>query len=117
MLTGQELLAFVKANPDMDQTELARAAGYVRLTAKGDERLLTKQMCEELLLAKGVPLKINKKPGKVAQYATTVHRTGALLVGKTYTKAFGSAPGDEFQIVLEDDCIRLVPGSVSKAAA
>jgi ABC-type lipoprotein release transport system permease subunit len=109
MLTGQELLSFVKANADMDQNELAREAGYVKTTDKGTERLLINKLHEALLEAKGVKLKTSKKPGKAAQYVTTVHRTGVILVGKTYSEKFGVEPGDELKILIEDDSIRLVP--------
>jgi hypothetical protein len=109
MLTGQDLLSFVKANADMDQAELAREAGYVKTTEKGTERLLINKLHEALLEAKGVKLKTSKKPGKAAQFVTTVHRTGVILVGKTYSEKFGVEPGDELKIVIEDDAIRLVP--------
>lgn len=109
MLTGQELLSFVEANADMDQYEIARGAGYVRVTEKGSERVLINKLSKALLEAKGVTLKSGKKPGKVAQYMTTVHRTGVVLVGKTYTEQFGIDPGDELKIVVDEDCIRLVP--------
>jgi len=113
MLTGQELLSFVKANPDMDQAQLARGAGYVRTTDKGVERLLTTKLHQALLEAKGVKLKTAKKPGKTAQFMTTVHRTGVILIGKTYSEKFGVEPGDELKIVIEDDAIRLVPQTVA----
>lgn len=116
MLTGQELLSFVKANPDMDQNELARETGYVKTTEKGTERLLINKFHEALLAAKGLKLKANKKPGKAARFMTTVHRTGVILVGKTYSEKFGVEPGDELQIVIEDDAIRLVPQPASKKA-
>lgn len=109
MLTGQELLSFVEANADMDQYEIARGAGYVRVTEKGSERVLINKLSKALLEAKGVTLKSGKKPGKVAQYMTTVHRTGVVLLGKTYTEQFGIDPGDELKIVVDEDCIRLVP--------
>lgn len=114
MLTGQELLSFVKANEDMDQAEIARAAGYVRVTEKGTERLLINKLNEALLEAKGLKLKSGKKPGKSAQYLTTVHRTGVILVGKTYSQKFGVEPGDELKIVIEEDSIRLVPQPTSR---
>jgi len=119
MLTGQELLSFVKANADMDQSELAREAGYVKTTEKGTERLLINKLHEALLEAKGVKLKTSKKPGKTAQFTTTVHRTGVILVGKTYSEKFGVEPGDELRIVIEDGSIRLIPytGEAKKAAA
>jgi hypothetical protein len=113
MLTGQELLSLVKANGDMDQAELAREAGYVKVNAKGNERLLITQFHSALLVAKGVKLKTSKKPGKTAQYTTTVHRNGCVLVGKTYTEQFGVEPGDPLKIVIEEDSIRLVPRSAA----
>lgn len=109
MLTGQELLSFVKANADLDQSELARETGYVKTSEKGTERLLIKQLHEALLEAKGLKLKTSKKPGKTAQFMTTVHRTGVILLGKTYSEKFGVEPGDELQIVIDDNAIRLVP--------
>jgi len=114
MLTGQELLSFVRANVDMDQAEIARGAGYVRVTEKGTERLLINKLNEALLEAKGLKLKSSKKPGKSAQYLTTVHRTGVILVGKTYSQKFGVEPGDELKIVIEEDSIRLVPQPASR---
>jgi hypothetical protein len=111
MLTGQELISLVKANGDMDQAELAREAGYVKVNDKGNERLLITQFHSALLEAKGVKLKTSKKPGKTAQFVTTVHRNGAILVGKTYSAKFGVEPGDALKIVIEEDSIRLVPQS------
>jgi ABC-type lipoprotein release transport system permease subunit len=111
MLTGQELISLVKANGDMDQAELAREAGYVKVNDKGNERLLITQFHSALLEAKGVKLKTSKKPGKTAQFVTTVHRNGVILVGKTYSAKFGVEPGDELKIVIEEDSIRLVPQS------
>lgn len=114
MLTGQELLSFVKANEDMTKAEIAREAGYVRVTEKGTERLLINKLNEALLEAQGLKLKSGKKPGKSAQYWTTVHRNGVILVGKTYSQKFGVEPGDELKIVIEEDSIRLVPEPASR---
>jgi hypothetical protein len=109
MLTGQELLAFVKANGDMDQSELAREAGYMRVADSGKERIMAKQFCEALLEAKGVAIKVGRRPGKTAQFETTVHKTGVILIGKTYSQKFGVEPGDVLDIVISEDAIRLVP--------
>ena len=43
---------------------------------------------------------------------TTVHRTGILLVGRTYVKQFRVEPGDKLNIVVDEDCIRLVPAPI-----
>lgn len=109
MLTGQELVAFVKANGDMDQAELAREAGYMRVADSGKERIMAKQFCEALLEAKGVAIKVGRRPGKAAQFETTVHKTGVILIGKTYSQKFGVEPGDVLDIVITEDAIRLVP--------
>lgn len=117
MLTGQELVAFVKANGDMDQSELAREAGYMRVADSGKERIMAKQFCEALLEAKGVAIKIGRRPGKAAQFETTVHKTGVILIGKTYSQKFGVEPGDVLDIVITEDAIRLVPQGSEPACA
>lgn len=109
MLTGQELLAFVKANGEMDQSELARETGYTRVAASGKERIMSKQLYQALLEAKGVAIKGGRRPGKAAQFETTVHKTGVILIGKTYSQEFGVEPGDVLDIVISEDSIQLVP--------
>lgn len=117
MLTGAELLDFVKSNESrhLTEPELAREAGYVRQTKTGREQVLTKRFYNALLSAKGVEVAIGRAPGKTAQYVTTVHRSGVILLGRTYSERFGLNAGDELDIVLEDDAIRLVPRPVEAA--
>jgi hypothetical protein len=112
MLTGQELIDFVKANEDINKTELAKAAGYVRETESGKEQVLVKVFYDALLTAQGLNIKVGKAPGKTAQFETTVHKNGAVLLGRTYTERFGINPGEVLKIVIEDDAIRLVPKAV-----
>lgn len=109
MLTGSELLAFVKANPDLNQKQLAREAGYLRVTEKGIEQVLTKRFYHALLNAKGVEISVGKAPGKTARFETTVHASGVLLLGKTYVEQFGLEPGAVVSISLDEDAIRLTP--------
>ena len=110
MLTGKELIDLVEGNSQLNEMQLARMAGYVRVTKAGREQVLVKQMYEQLLIAQGVKVKPAKaRQGKSAQFKTTVHRSGIVLVGKVYAKKFGLNPGDSLQIVIEDDCIKLVP--------
>jgi bifunctional DNA-binding transcriptional regulator/antitoxin component of YhaV-PrlF toxin-antitoxin module len=45
-----------------------------------------------------------------------VHASGVILLGKTYAADFGLKPGDELEIVLDADCIKLVPASVKPVA-
>lgn len=112
MLVGTDLLDHAIENEDMNQTELARTAGYVRETKKGKEQVLVKQFYNALLRAKGVAIAIGKAPGKVARYQTTVHKSGVILLGRTYSSKFNLQPGDELEILIDDDAIRLVPRPV-----
>jgi hypothetical protein len=117
MLVGQDLIAFVEENDGMNQMELARGAGYVRVTRTGKEQILVKQFYNTLLAAKGMPIAVGKTPGKSAQYRTSVHASGVILLGKTYAADFGLKPGDELEIVLDADCIKLVPAPVAPVTA
>ena len=116
MLVGKELLDLVKDRENMTQTELAREAGYVRQTKTGREQILVKNFYNALLKAKGVAIAVGKAPGKIAAYQTTVHRSGVILLGKTYSAKFNLQPGDELDIVIDDDAIRLVPKPVQATA-
>lgn len=110
MLTGSELIAFVKDNSDLNRTQLARKAGYVSQTADGKTKVLVQQFYDALLSAQGLPIR-NGHPGignrKTAQHMTTVHKSGILLVGRAYTKEFGAEPGDVFGIEVREDGIWL----------
>lgn len=115
MLVGSQLIAFVEANDGLNQMELARGSGYLRTTRTGREQVLVKQFYNALLAAKGMPISVGKTPGKSAQYRTRVHANGVILLGKTYPAVFGLKAGDELEILLEDDCIKLVPAPVRPA--
>jgi hypothetical protein len=109
MLTGADLITFVKESDGMNQMELARGAGYIRTTKTGREQVLVKRFYNALLAAKGMPIPVGRTPGKSAQYATSVHKSGVILLGKTYAEKFGLKPGDGLQIDVQDECIKLVP--------
>ena len=120
MLSGPELLQFVKANPELATTALARQAGYVTTIAKGpnegQERLLEKAFIKALVAAQGVQLKTGRAPGKTAQFETTVHRNGIVLLGKTYTEKFGVEPGAVLSIQIDDEGIHLIPADAAAPA-
>ncbi|MGA0099658.1 MAG: AbrB/MazE/SpoVT family DNA-binding domain-containing protein [Steroidobacteraceae bacterium] len=120
MLTGDKLIAFVQAHEELNQKELAEAAGYVRTTQTGREQVRVKEFVNALLAAKGLSITVGRLPGKSARFETTVHRNGSILIGKTYSRKFGLKPGDRLEIVLDEDAIQLVPTPVkaeSKARA
>lgn len=116
MLVGQKLIEHVQDNETFNQTELARTAGYVRLTSKGSEQVLVKDFYNALLAAKGLSIAVGKAPGKPALYETVVHKSGVILLGKTYSRKFGLEPGDLLDIVITDEAIQLVPRAVKAPA-
>ena len=117
MLVGKGLIDYVTANGHLNQTELAAGAGYVKSTATGRTRILVKAFYNALLAAQGMTIEVGKAPGKAAQFETAVHKSGIILLGKTYSKRFGIEPGDVLEIVLEDDAIHLVPKAAAVAGA
>jgi bifunctional DNA-binding transcriptional regulator/antitoxin component of YhaV-PrlF toxin-antitoxin module len=109
MLTGVDLITFVKESDGMNQMELARGAGYLRTTKTGREQVLVKRFYNSLLAAKGMPIPVGRTPGKSAQFVTTVHKSGVVLLGKTYIDKFGLKPGDGLQIDVQEEFIQLAP--------
>ena len=108
MLVGQELLSFIEANEGCTEYELAEAAGYVKDVA-GKSTVQIKAFTHALLDAKGVRILTKPKGGKVAPFKTAVHKSGIVLLGKTYSEQFNLKPGDELEIKLLEDGIKLVP--------
>jgi bifunctional DNA-binding transcriptional regulator/antitoxin component of YhaV-PrlF toxin-antitoxin module len=64
----------------------------------------------------GVNIQTGRAAGKTAQFETTVHRSGIVLVGKTYVEKFGLKAGDSLDIVLDDEFIKLVPKAADSTA-
>ena len=109
MLKGNELIEFVQANPGISELDLARGAGYSRTTTSGKLHILKKAFMTELLAANG--LKVGAAPsrlrGKTAQYITTVHANGVILLGKTYSEDADLSAGDRLQITTTGGEIRI----------
>jgi len=110
MLTGDDLVSFVQANPGTSETDLASGAGYVRTTTTGKSQVLKKSFMTQLLAAKDLKVGAdpNRNRGKAAQYVTTIHTNGVMLLGKTYTEDAGFDPGDKLQIVVSPGEVRVV---------
>lgn len=113
MLTGSELLTAVRELSDASKTDLVRAAGYVTRLKDGSERLNFTAFYEALLDAKGVNFKSvrGSQGGRKRRltYHTKVQFNGNLMVGKAYTALLSLEPGDDFEIKLTRNQIRLVP--------
>ena len=119
MLTGSDLLNKVKELSDASKSDLVRACGYRSTKKDGGERLNFTAFYEALLVAKGVNLSSGGSSGGVGKggrklsYIATVQGNGNLLIGKAYTAMLDLTPGDEFEIKLGRQQIRLVPAGAS----
>lgn len=97
----------------MDQDDIkdkARACGYVTTTKKGQERVNLMQFYNALIKAEGVNLDASEKGGsrgRTPTFRVSVHKNGNLLIGAAYTKEMGLEPGDEFEIKLGNQHIKL----------
>ena len=114
MLTGSDLLHKLKELGDISKSDLVRSCGYVSTKKNGEERLNFTSFYEALLEAKGVSLGANgfagdSKPGRKLSYVATVQGNGNLLIGKAYSALLDLQVGDEFEIKLGRQQIRLVP--------
>ena len=113
MLTGAELLAKLKELGDLPRSELVRGCGYVSLSKNVRQRLKFNAFYAALLEAKGLTFRADPKRrgtrGRKLTYCTKVHFNGNLLVGCAYTAQLDVKPGDEFEIRLGKNQIRLVP--------
>lgn len=109
-LTGLDLLTKVKEMHGASKKDLARACGYY--STQGNERARLGAFYAALLEAKGINLGSGSEPtprGKLPSFRTRVHFNGNLLVGVRYVEQLGFKPGDEFEIKLSKNGIRLVP--------
>lgn len=99
-LTGAELIKCVQANEGLGRVSLARKAGYVRVNKKGEEVADLGRFYNALFEAQGLPLTSKRgcRLSNTRSYETTVHASGILLIGKTYTKEAELEPGDVFRI-------------------
>lgn len=109
-LTGQDLLDRVEQMQQEDIKDKARACGYVTTTKKGQERVNLMQFYNALIKAEGVNLDATDKGGsrgRTPTFRVSVHKNGNLLIGAAYTKEMGLEPGDEFEIKLGNQNIKL----------
>jgi hypothetical protein len=108
MLKGKELIAFIKAHPELGKTELARQSGYTRISEEGKEQIMLQAFFEASMAAHGTPIHSRGGAGGPrSKYRTTVHASGIMIVGRTYIKEFSAQPGDVFGIELREDGIWL----------
>jgi len=116
MLVGKELLEKSKLLSKKSEEDIARGCGYIGPSG----RVLRKSFYRAYIEAKygksskksGTKRSGNRSSrGRQAEFKTTVHGNGNLLIGNSYTKKLGLIPGQEFQIHIkkESKVIYLIP--------
>lgn len=113
MLSGHELLERIKQLGDRPRAELVRDCGYVTTRGDGQERLNFTAFYEALLDAKGMKLgravgQGSGRRGRKLSYFTKVQFNGNLMLGAAYIAQLGVKPGDQFEIRLGKQQIRLM---------
>ena len=113
MLSGHELLERIKQLGDRPRAELVRDCGYVTTRGDGQERLNFTAFYEALLDAKGMKLgravgQGSGRRGRKLSYITKVQFNGNLMLGAAYIAQLGVKPGDQFEIRLGKQQIRLM---------
>lgn len=98
-LVGVELVKRVKELGNISKADLVRGCGYVGVSATGGERLNYPAFYEALLsAAQVVDLGSSSGGSRKVSNIATVQGNGNLLIGKTYVRSAGFAPGDRFGI-------------------
>ena len=112
-ISGRELLALVKDNPEATKQELASMAGYIRKTRKGVEVTNIQAFMDAIVEAKGVNIKSEVR-GRAAANETTVHAAGGILIGSIYAKMAGVGPGDVYSITVDEATGQIVLDVISR---
>jgi uncharacterized membrane protein YfhO len=102
-LTGKDLKAKIKELSHLKKSETAKACGYYSVAKNGKIRVNLTKFYDAVLQSEGVNVDAKSKVdgrGNKANYRTTVHQNGNIVIGAAYTKALNLAPGDEFEIKL-----------------
>lgn len=113
MLSGNELLERIKQLGGRPRAELVRDCGYVTTRGDGQERLNFTAFYEALLEAKGMQIgraagQGTGRRGRKPSYFTKVQFNGNLMVGAAYIAQLGVKPGDQFEIRLSKQQIKLM---------
>lgn len=113
MLVGTELLEKVRALKDAGRSDLVRACGYISTKPDGTERLNFTAFYEALLVAKGVEIGAPKRAGRRLSYKTKIQGNGNLLIGSAYMKECGFEPGQEFEIKLGRNSVKVTAATAA----
>lgn len=103
-LTGKELLTKLSTIKGLNRRDQAKQCGYVSVNGKAQYS----QFLEAIAIARGFLEKFPDGRGKMANYITTVHANGTIVIGNSYIKEMGFEAGDRLEIKLGYKHIKLV---------
>lgn len=108
-LTGDELLNKIKELSYLSKEKKAIACGYYQVNEQGAKRVNMTRFRQAILAAQGIVLdnRSDRSMSKSNTYRVTVQSNGNIMIGAAYTRMMGLQPGDEFEISLGRDRIRL----------
>ena len=93
-LAGKELLAKLEALKGLPRKDQAKQCGYISVNGKAQYS----QFLEAIAIARGFLEKFPDGRGKMANYITTVHANGTIVIGNSYIKEMGFEAGDRLEI-------------------
>lgn len=108
-LKGQELLAYVQANPGLDMPTMLTSAGYSTIR-NGKASLKKTEFFTELSAAQGLTIGETHTPGtsrRQPNYHVKASSRGVIPLSGCYAEMIGVRPGEYVQIEREDDCLIL----------
>ena len=103
-LQGKELLSKLEAVKGLPRREQAKLCGY--MSVNGNAKC--SQFLEAIAIAKGVLEKLPDGRGKRANYTTTVHANGTIVIGDSYTQEINFKAGDRLEIRIKKNRIELI---------
>ncbi len=108
-LIGDQLLDKIKELSYLSKEQKAIACGYYQVNEQGAKRVNMTRFRQALLAAQGIVLdhRSDRNMSKNNTYRITVQSNGNVVIGSAYTKMMGLSPGDEFEISVGRDRIRL----------
>lgn len=115
-LRGNDLVAYVRANPGLPEKELAAGAGYYTDLEDGKRQVNTKPFYQELSLASGVvaPSTIGRKTirhgsGRGLSYnLKTNEKSGNAVLTGGYLRQIGVQPGERVSVEVIEEAGEIV---------
>jgi AbrB-like transcriptional regulator len=112
-LQGEALLERVRELEDLSKEEKALECGYYRLNNNGSKRVSLVRFMNALVDAEGIDLDGHcpdefTRRERTASFRIRVQTNGILSISSVYTKKLNLNPGDEFELELGRNHIKLI---------